>query len=81
MFLLKEEIPLWTVTLITLMLCRMPPANTQVLEEPLEFLLQDCRGSVLEAQVLWPGKALGGGLVQPRKGKACFKPHSQQGLS
>lgn len=49
---------------------KVPPVNIQVLEEPIESLLLEGRGSVLEAQMLQPEKVLGGGLVQPREGKS-----------
>lgn len=49
------------------------PVNMQVLEEALEFLLLEGRGSVLKAQMLWPGKSLGSGPVQPREGKGLWQ--------
>lgn len=46
---------------------RVPPGTIQAPEEPLEFLLLEGRGLVLEAGMLQPGKALRDGLVHPRR--------------
>lgn len=66
MFLLREEIPMCTVTLTTFMPCRVPPGTVQALEKLLEFVPLEgrvlCQRHGCSAQ-----KGLKVGLVQPRK--------------